>query len=299
MQDQLPLRLSEFLKVRDGFIAYLRKPAGTSLNAIIPDEVIVRMKEAAIEGARKRQPFAWIKIASSVCLALSVTIAVIVEPMALGLICMAASGIGFVWSSLRAARRSEPEIELLTDDPAVAATLRALDSYKARIAQGQIHGQERFPGGSIRKLPKAVRRAFLADHSSLLVVSNDPDLWKVIPRRPLPASSIWVRVGDQADPSTTSAVSLRNIKDDALFDKRTKWLFAKADHDTRDARAFRHALQLIIAFRRHDLAGLTFEQKKEKLAKEDFSISMIEKMHAGVYEPFNRFLKTLPLHEMP
>lgn len=235
MQDQLPLRLSEFLRVRDGFIAYLKKPTGTSLNAIIPDEVIAKIKQAAIEGARMRQPFARMRIASPVCLAVSVTISVVVEPMALGLICLAASGAGFVWSSLRASRRSEPDIDFLADDPAVAATLRALDSYKARIAQGQIPGQERFPGGGIRALPSAIRKAFLADHSSLLVVSNDPDHWKLIPRRPVLASPIWVRIGDHADPSTTSAVSLRNMKDDALFDKRTKWLFAKADHDTRDA----------------------------------------------------------------
>jgi hypothetical protein len=122
------------LKARDGFIAFLRKPPCTSLDAIIPDEVIAKMKEAAIKGARIRQPFVRMRIASSICSAVSVTISVVIEPMALGLLCLAASGTGFVWSSLRARRRSEPEIEFLTDDPSVAATLRALDSYKARIA---------------------------------------------------------------------------------------------------------------------------------------------------------------------
>lgn len=299
MQDQLPLRHSAFVKVRDGFVAFLKKPAGTAFDAIIPPDVTDRMKAAARAGARRQL---WLAVARGVSVGwslLSVAAAFAPDYHTQGIAALLIGGAAFFWSSNQAKRRTEPEIEDLTDDPEVAANLHSLDAYKARIAQGDIPSEERLPDGTTRALSEDERKAFLADHSSMLVISTDQSLWQCIPRRPIPLSPIWVRVSDQADPSTITAVSLRTMTDEALFDRWIEWLLARSDHDTRSAQSFRKCLQLIRAFRRTDLAALTFERKKEKLVDEGFSASMIEKMHAGDYAPFNNFLKTLPLHEMP
>lgn len=299
MQDQLPLRHSEFVKVRDGFVAFLKKPAGTAFDAIIPPDVADKMKAAARAGARRQLCLAVARGVSVGVSLLSVATAFAPDYHIQGFVALIVGGAAFFWSSNQAKRRTEPEIEDLTDDPEVAANLRSLDAYKARIAQGEIPGQERLPDGTTQALSAEVRKAFLADHSSMLVISTDQSLWQCIPRRPIPMSPVWVRVSDQADPSTITAVSLRTMTDEALFDQRMDWLALRSDQDTRGAQSFRKGLQLIRAFRRADLAGLTFERKKEKLVEEGFSASMIEKMHAGDYAPFNNFLKNLPLHEMP
>jgi hypothetical protein len=54
MQEQLPLRPAEFIKIRDGFISFLRQPAGTSLQAIIPVDVPDAMALAARRGRKRR-----------------------------------------------------------------------------------------------------------------------------------------------------------------------------------------------------------------------------------------------------
>ena len=299
MQDQLPLRHSEFVKVRDGFVAFLKKPAGTAFDAIIPPDVADKMKEAARAGARRQSYLAIARGVSVGWSLLAVAVAFVPDYHAQGIAALLIGGAAFFWSNNHAKRRTEPEIEDLTDDPQVATNLRSLDAYKARIAQGEIPGQERLPNGTTPALSEDVRKAFLADHSSMLVISTDQALWQSIPRRPIAMSPIWVRLSDHADPSTITAASLRTMTDEALFDQRFEWLVARSDQDTRAAQSFKKCLQLIRAFRRTDLAGLTFERKKETLVEEGFSASMIEKMHAGNYAPFNSFLETLPLHEMP
>ena len=40
MQEQLPLRPAEFVKIRDGFIAFLKQPAGTPIEHVIPQDII-------------------------------------------------------------------------------------------------------------------------------------------------------------------------------------------------------------------------------------------------------------------
>jgi hypothetical protein len=299
MQDQLPLRHSEFVKVRDGFVAFLKKPAGTAFDAIIPPDVADKMKAAARAGARRQRYLAIVRGVSVGWCLLSVAVAFAPDHHAQGIVALMMGGVAFLMSNNRSKQRTESEIEDLTDDPQVAANLRSLDAYKARIAQGEIPSQERHADGETPELSDDVRKAFLADHSSMLVISTDQSLWQCIPRRPIPMSPIWVRLSDHADPSTITAVSLRTMTDEVLFDQRIEWLLARSDQDTRGAQSFKKCLQLILAFRRSDLAGLTFELKKARLAEEGFSASMIEKMHAGDYVPFNRFLKTLPLHELP
>jgi hypothetical protein len=36
MQEQLPLRPAAFVKIRDGFIAFLKQPAGTPIEHVVP-----------------------------------------------------------------------------------------------------------------------------------------------------------------------------------------------------------------------------------------------------------------------
>jgi hypothetical protein len=55
MQEQLPLRPAEFVKIRDGFIAFLKQPAGTPIEQVIPQEVLDAMASAARRG-RNRHP---------------------------------------------------------------------------------------------------------------------------------------------------------------------------------------------------------------------------------------------------
>jgi hypothetical protein len=92
---------------------------------------------------------------------------------------------------------------------------------------------------------------------------------------------------------------LLDTPDQALFDRRVEWLLSQADKAGSKANSFREAVQIIIALRRPDLEGTTFERKKEVLRAEGMTDSRMEKIHAGVYPPFNSFLRSLPLHEFP
>jgi hypothetical protein len=189
MQDQLPLRHYEFVKVRDGFVAFLKKPAGTTFDAIIPPDVADKMKDTARSGTRSQRYLAIARGASVGWSVLSVAAAFGPDYHAQGIAALLVGGAAFFWSSNQAKRRTEPEAEDLTDDPEVTANLRSLDAYKARIAQGEIPGQERLPDGTTQALSEQVRKAFLADHSSMLVISTDQSLWQCIPRRPIPRPS--------------------------------------------------------------------------------------------------------------
>ena len=56
MQEQLPLSPAEFVKIRDGFIAFLKQPAGTPIELIIPKDVLDAMALAARRGRRQQPP---------------------------------------------------------------------------------------------------------------------------------------------------------------------------------------------------------------------------------------------------
>ena len=54
MQEQLPLRPAEFVKIRDGFIAFLKQPAGTPIEHVVPQHFIDAMASAARRGRKRR-----------------------------------------------------------------------------------------------------------------------------------------------------------------------------------------------------------------------------------------------------
>lgn len=64
MQEQLPLRPSEFVKIRDGFIAFLKQPAGTPLEVIVPQKITDVMTAAARRGTKRRRVLDVVRTAS-------------------------------------------------------------------------------------------------------------------------------------------------------------------------------------------------------------------------------------------
>ena len=111
-------------------------------------------------------------------------------------------------------------------------------------------------------------------------------------------SELLVKLGGSVAPAFVTSRTLLDTADRDLFDRRMTWLLAHSEADPR-ANSFREAIQIIIALRRPELDGLTFERKKEILRKERISDSRMEKIHAGVYPAFNNYLRQLPMHEFP
>jgi len=302
MREQLPLRPAEFVKIRDGFIAFLRQPAGTSLQTVISDTVRDAMASAARRGRKRRIGLHFAQLASVVIALLAVVLIAAQDRIAYGggLVLLFAAGGTFIWARKRAKARDEPEIEeILTEpDETLARNLRALDDFRKQIASGDIPCVERLPDGNLKPVTKSALRAFLADHGTLLIVSRDQNLWQCIPHRPIPMSELLVKLGGRVAPALVTSRTLLDTADSDLFDRRMTWLLAHSEADPR-ANSFREAIQIIIALRRPELAGLTFERKKEILRKERISDSRVEKIHAGVYPAFNNYLRQLPMHEFP
>lgn len=302
MREQLPLRPAEFVKIRDGFIAFLRHPAGTSLQTVIPDTVRDAMASAARRGRKRRHGLNFVQLASVVVVLLGVVLVAAHDHISYGggLVLLFAGGGTFIWARNRAKVRDEPEIEeLLTEpDETLARNLRALDDFRKQIASGDILCVERLPDGKLKPVSKSALRAFLADHGSLLIVSRDQTLWQCIPHRPIPMSELLVKLGGRVAPALVTSRTLLDTADRDVFDRRVAWRLAHSEADPR-ANSFREAIQIIIALRRPELDGLTFERKKEILRKEGISDSRMEKIHAGVYPAFNNYLRQLPMHEFP
>ena len=301
MQEQLPLSPAEFVKIRDGFIAFLKQPAGTPIELIIPKEVLDAMALAARRGRRRQLVLDVMRGMSIVAVAVGAALAVFREPMAIGVAVLLASGVTFVWAHNKSKIRFEPEIDELVTEPNVVLqrNLRALEDYKHLIANGDIVCDERLPDGTIKPLSQKARAAFLADHGSLFVLSRDQSLWQCTPHRPIPMSALWVRLGGRVAPVFVTSRTLLETPDRELFDKRITWLLSHADKAGSKAKGFREAIQIIVALRRPEFEGKTFEQKKEKLRDEGTADSRMEKIHAGIYPPFNSFLRNLPMHEFP
>ncbi len=301
MQEPSNPRPSDFVKIRDGFIAFLKQPAGTSLEAVIPPQMLDAMGHAARLGRRRRRRLDVLRIASLVMAMTGVVLSVATNPMIMGVSLLLVGGAGFVWAQNRGKIRDELEIDeaMAGPDLALQRSLHALDAYRGLIASGDIPCEERLPDGTLKPLSPNVRRAFLADHGALLVLSRDQGLWQCIPHRPIPMSPLWVKLGGRVAPVFVTSRALLETADRQLFDRRIAWLLAHADQSSARARSFREAVQIIVALRRPELDGLTFERKKELLSAEGLGESRMEKIHAGVYPAFNNFLRSLPMHEFP
>ena len=302
MQEQLPLRPAEFVKIRDGFIAFLKQPAGTPIEHVVPQHIIDAMTSAAKRGRKRRRVLDVTKSASVFVAVAGAIVGLAINPMIVGTVIMLAGGMAFVWALNQSKVRAELEIDELINEPneMLHRNLNALDAFKGRIASGDIPCEERLPDGAIKPLTANMRQAFLADHGALLILSRDQDLWECIPKRPVPKSALWVRLDGRIAPVFVTSRSLLDTADGELFDRRIAWLLSHADQYGARARSFREAVQAVVALRRPEFEGLTFEQKKQRLSEnKEFSASRLEKLHAGIYPPFDNFLRTLPVHEFP
>lgn len=303
MQEQLPLRPAEFVKIRDGFITFLRQPAGTSLQAIIPTDVLDAMASTARRGRKRRWGLDFVRLASVMVAAIGVILILAPDPIKTGggLALLLGGGAAFILARFRTKVRDELEIDQIVAEPneTLERSLQALDDFRNLIASGDIPCAERLPDGTVKPLAKNALRAFLADHGALLILSREQRLWQCIPHRPIPMSTLWVKLGGRVAPMLVTSRTLLDTADQHLFDRRIAWLLSHSDQPNAQARAFREALQIVIALRRPDLDAMTFERKKEILRAEGIGVSRMEKIHAGVYHPFNDFLRSLPMREFP
>ncbi|WP_257543339.1 hypothetical protein [Sphingopyxis sp. DBS4] len=301
MQEQLPLRPAEFVKIRDGFIAFLKQPAGTPIELIIPQAVLDVMAAAARRGRIRQRVLVTLRVASLLVAIVGAVLGAFVNPGIIGIAILLLGGGAFVWSHDRSKVRREPEIDELVTEPndPLQSNLRALDDLKHLIANGDVICEERLPDGTLKPLSPRARAAFLADHGSLLVVSRDQSLWQCIPHRPIPMSALWIRLGGRVAPVVVTSRTLLKEPDRILFDQRVEWLLSQADKAGTKAKSFREALQIVVALKRPEFEGITFEEKKERLRQEGLPDSRMEKINAGIYPPFNNFLRTLPMHELP
>jgi hypothetical protein len=301
MQEQLPLRPAEFVKIRDGFIAFLKQPAGTPIEHVVPQAVIDTMVMAAQRGRKRRRMLDIACGVSVLVAAIGAIIGIVVEPMIIGIMILLIGGAVFIGAINRRKIRSELEIDELVTEPneALQRNLRALDDFRNLIANGDLTCEEHPPDGSVKQVSALTLRAFRADHGGLLILSRDQGIWQCIPHRPIPLSALWVRLGGRVAPAFVTSRGLLDTSDRHLFDQRIEWLLSHSDQSNHRAGSFREAIQIIVALRRPDLDGLTFERKKELLCAEGFGESRMEKIHAGIYPAFNKFLTTLPMHEFP
>ena len=193
MQEQLPLRPAEFVKIRDGFIAFLKQPAGTPIEHVVPQSIIDAMISAAKRGRKRRRLLDVTKSTSLFVAVAGAILGIAIEPMIVGIAIMLAGGMAFVWALNQSKVRAEPEIDELINEPneMFHRNLNALDAFKGRIASGDIPCEERLPDGAIKPLTSTMRQALLADHGALLILSRDQDLWECIPKRPVPKSALW------------------------------------------------------------------------------------------------------------
>ncbi len=201
----------------------------------------------------------------------------------------------------RGYKSDEPRLETLieTATPEERDCILSLDEFCRRAASGRFGVVERHPDGSRRELSTDWLRCFAADGGKLLVLSSDPADWLMIRRRPVPRGEILIDIRGSVASTEITSRTLIDIEDAEQFDAKLQWLLGRAGGNGTKAESFRKVLGLVVAFRRPEFVGKTFEVQKEALEKEGYGRSMIEKVHAGIYDPFQRFLRTLPLNEFP
>ncbi len=259
------------------------------------------MESAARRGRKRRRMLDFVRTGAAIVAVIGVLLSLMVDPMIIGIVLLLAGGATFLRAHDGTKVRDELEIDQIdaARDAMIQRNLRALDDFRIQIASNELRCEERTPDGTVKPLSPNMRRAFLADHGALLVLTREQGLWQCIPHRPIPMSALWVRLGSRVASVLITSRTLLDTADCDLFDRRMEWLLSRAEKAGAKANSFREAVQMIVALRRPDLDGLTFERKKELLCAEGFGESRMEKIHAGIYPAFNNFLRSLPMHEFP
>ena len=210
------------MKIRDGFIAFLKQPAGTPIEHVIPQNIIDAMTSAAKRGRNHRR---MLDIASGVSILVAVAgsiLTIAIEPMIVGNSLLGLGGVAFVWALNRRKVRYELENDQLVSEPneVLHRNLRALDVFRNLIASGDILCEEHLPDGTIKPIKAKMLRAFGADHGALLILSRDQGLWQCIASRPIPMSALWIRLGGRIAPVFVTSRALLDTADRQLVDCR-------------------------------------------------------------------------------
>jgi hypothetical protein len=85
------------VKIRDGFIAFLKQPAGTPIEHVVPQHIIDAMASAAKHGRRRRRLLDVTKSAAAFIAVAGAILGIAIEPMIIGTAIMLAGGMTFVW----------------------------------------------------------------------------------------------------------------------------------------------------------------------------------------------------------
>ena len=83
MQEQSPLRPG-FVRIRDGFIAFLKQPPGMPLETIIPQSAMDAMATAAKNGSKRRRRLEVARIAAATAAVAGTIVAVAFTPRVIG-----------------------------------------------------------------------------------------------------------------------------------------------------------------------------------------------------------------------
>lgn len=301
MQEQLPLRPAEFVKIRDGFIAFLKQQAGTPIEHVVPQVVLAAMEAAALRGRNRRWALDALRAVGVFVASIGALLGLAMEPRIIGVVVFLIGGAAFVWATNRSKSRTELEIDELAKNSGetVRQNLRALDHFRNLIASGEIPCEERPPDGPRRSITGKTLQAFIADHGGLLVLNRDQAVWRRNPHRPIPMSAIWVKVGNRVATSKITARTILETPDEMLFEQRIEWLLSAASQKSRQAVSFRGDVCALTDLRRFKKEGKNLEECKILLGKEGYGATRIAHMNAGIYVPFEKFLSALPLHDFP
>ena len=283
------------------FARFCRRPSADTPKLLVGDKAGTAWFEAARRAATSRRyRLARYGLASSLVVA---AIALALQPLpAIAALLPALPAGWLIGNTMRRGYTSdEPTLESLIEGatPEQRDHIFNLEEFCKRAAGGKFGVAERYPDGSIHELGADLLLCFAADGGKLLVLSTNPADWMLIRRRPVPRGEILIDIGGAVAASELTSKSLIDLADAARFDAQLQWLLGHARGDSADAKGFCRVLNLVVAFRRPELAGKSFEDQKATLEQEGYSRSMLEKVHSGNYAPFQRFLRSLPLNEIP
>ena len=297
-------RQGDYLKYERAAVAFARfcrRTAADTPGALIGPNAHSAWFSAARNSAKSRRQRVAIYAASGCLIAIALGMVLWSLP-AIGAMLPALAGSWLLGNTMRLSYRSgEPRLETLIDGatPDQRDRILNLEEFCKRAASGKFGVVERFPDGSTRELDADWLKCFAADGGKLLILSSEPADWLLIRRRPVPRGELLIDIRGSVAATELSSKTLIDLADTARFEAIHQWLLGHARGTGSDATGFRNVLNLIVAFRRPEISGKPFESQKEVLEKEGYSRSMLEKVHSGNYAPFQRFLRTLPLNEIP
>jgi len=294
----------EYLKYERAAAAlahFCRRSAADNPKSLIGEKAYNAWFDAARRAAISRRRRMAIYSVAGGLVAVAIGLALLPLPAIVALLPALPAG-WLIGSTMRRGYRSdEPTLETLIDGatPEERDHILNLEEFCKRAASGKFSVVERYPDGSIRELDADRLKCFAADGGKLLILSIDPADWLLIRRRPVPRGEILIDIRGSVASTELTSKTLIDLEDAERFENQLQWLLGHARGNGSEAAGFRKVLNLIVAFRRPEFAGKTFEAQKDALEKEGYSRSMLEKVHSGNYAPFQRFLRTLPLNEIP